>query len=148
MEANEHARTIVNERIVPYSREQVFEAWSNPKLLAQWWGPNGFTNTFHHFEFIPGGKWHFTMHAPDGTDYENFCEFHEFTAPERISIDHIEPVHRFRLTGIFTPVSGGTSIEFRQEFASADECNRIRSFVTDANEQNLDRLEAVLQKLK
>ena len=139
-------RTVLNQRIVPYTREQIFKAWTDPELLAQWWGPNGFTNTFHTFELKPGGKWHFTMHGPDGTDYENLCVFEEIVAPERVVLDHIETVHRFLLSGIFTPVGNGSHVEFRQVFASAEECARIRSFVTEANEQNLDRLEAVLKK--
>lgn len=140
-------RTIINRRIVPHTREQIFKAWTDPDLLAQWWGPKGFTNTFHTFELKPGGKWHFTMHGPDGVDYENLCVFEEIAAPERVVLDHIETVHRFLVSGTFTTVKNGTEIEFRQVFASADECNRIRSFVTAANEQNLDRLEAVLQKM-
>jgi uncharacterized protein YndB with AHSA1/START domain len=148
MSNDESARTVLNHRVVPYTRQQVFEAWTNPELLAQWWGPKGFTNTFHTFELKVGGKWHFTMHGPNGVDYENLCVFKEIVESERIVLDHLETVHRFLLSGIFTTVNDGTAIEFRQVFASADECNRIRSFVTEANEQNLDRLEAVLQKIK
>ncbi|MBX3720693.1 MAG: SRPBCC family protein [Turneriella sp.] len=141
-------RTVLNQRVVPYSREQIFKAWTDPELLAQWWGPKGFTNTFHTFELKPNGKWHFTMHGPDGTDFENLCVFEEIVAPERVVLYHLETVHKFRLSGIFTKTDNGTHVEFRQVFESAEECQRIRSFVTDANEQNLDRLEAVLQKLK
>lgn len=141
-------RTVLNQRVVPYTREQVFKAWTDPELLAEWWGPKGFTNTFHTFELKPDGKWHFTMHGPDGTDYENLCVFEEIIAPERVVLYHLETVHKFRLSGIFTKTANGTHIEFRQVFESAEECQRIRSFVTEANEQNLDRLEAVLNKLK
>lgn len=141
-------RTVLNQRVVPYTREQVFKAWTDPDLLAQWWGPKGFTNTFHTFELKVDGKWHFTMHGPDGTDYENLCVFEEITPPERVVLYHLETVHKFRLSGTFTKTDNGTHVEFRQVFESAEECQRIRSFVTDANEQNLDRLEAVLQKIK
>lgn len=141
-------RTVFNQRVVPYTREQVFKAWTDPELLAQWWGPKGFTNTFHTFELKVDGKWHFTMHGPDGTDYENLCVFEEITAPERVVLYHLETLHKFRLSGTFTKTDNGTHVEFRQVFESAEECQRIRSFVTDANEQNLDRLEAVLQKIK
>ena len=43
----------------------------------QWWGPNGFTNTFHEFDLRPGGAWRFIMHGPDGTDYPNESVFVE-----------------------------------------------------------------------
>lgn len=140
-------RTVANTRVVPYTREQIFKAWTDPELLAQWWGPENFTNTFHTFELKPGGKWHFTMHGPDGTDYENLCEFEEIVFPRRVVLYHHETMHKFRLSGIFMETEKGTHIEFRQVFESAAECSRIRSFVTQANEQNLDRLEAVLQRL-
>ena len=39
------ARTIVTTRMFDAPRELVFEAWTNPKHLVQWWGPNGFTTT-------------------------------------------------------------------------------------------------------
>lgn len=141
-------RTVLNQRIVPYTREQIFKAWTDPELLAQWWGPNGFTNTFHTFELKPGGRWHFTMHGPDGTDFENVCEFEQIDSPEKVVLYHHETMHKFRLTGKFSPAANGTHLEFRQVFESAEECSRIRSFVTEANEQNLDRLEAVLRKQK
>jgi len=141
-------QTVLNQRVIPFTREQVFEAWTNSELLAQWWGPKGFTNTFHTFELKPQGKWHFTMHSPDGVDYENLCVFEEIVKPERVVLYHLETMHKFRLSGIFTKTENGTHVEFRQVFESAEECNRIRSFVADANEQNLDRLVHVLQKIK
>ena len=66
---------ILTTRIVNFSQEQVFEAWSNPDHLKNWWGPNGFSNTFHEFNFRPGGKWSFIMHGPDCTGSSNESGF-------------------------------------------------------------------------
>ena len=74
-EPHNSERTIVNARVTAFSKRAVFEAFANPAQLKEWWGPNGFTNTFHEFQFVPGGDWRFTMHAPDGAKYENFCRF-------------------------------------------------------------------------
>ncbi len=46
-------------------------AVSDPKHLAQWWGPDGFTITTSSFDFRAGGVWRFVMHGPDGRDYQN-----------------------------------------------------------------------------
>src|SRR5688500_8680230 len=46
MELNE----IVTTRIFSYPRQLVWNAWTNPDHLKNWWGPNGFTNTFHQFD--------------------------------------------------------------------------------------------------
>jgi hypothetical protein len=59
---------------------------------------------------------------------------------------HLLPVHVFWLTATFEDVEGKTKLTFRQLFETAEECNRIKEFVIEANEQNLDRLEAVITK--
>ena len=135
---------IVTTRTMNAPRECVFRAWSDPALLAQWWRPKGFTNTFHTFEFRPGGAWKFTMHGPDGTDYHNESEFVEMRAPERIVFDHLRPMHRFRVTAKFEDAGGKTAVTFRMTFDTAEECERVEGFVAEANEQNFDKLEAVL----
>ena len=65
-------------------RELVFRAWTTPDLLARWWGPKGFTHTFHECDMRPGGMWKFAMHGPDGVDYPNHNVFVEFVQPERV----------------------------------------------------------------
>ncbi len=64
-----------NERILSASSAEVFAAHRDPERLARWWGPAGFTNTFTAFEFVPGGKWSFIMHGPDGKDFPNESVF-------------------------------------------------------------------------
>jgi uncharacterized protein YndB with AHSA1/START domain len=137
-------KEIINTRIFNLPYEVVFDAWANPELLAQWWGPKGFTNTFHEFDFRPGGTWKFTMHSPDGQGFVNTCIFEEIIKPERIVFKHLLPVHIFWLTATFEKVNGSTKLTFRQLFETAEECNHIKEFVIQANEQNLDRLETVI----
>ena len=64
-------KEIISSRIFHAPVDQVFKAWSDPVTIAKWWGTHGFTNTFHQFNFAPGGVWDFIMHGPDGTDYKN-----------------------------------------------------------------------------
>ena len=61
-------REIVSIRVFDFPRELVFNAWTDPEHLVHWWGPKGFTNTFHEFDLRPGGIWRFVMHGPDGRD--------------------------------------------------------------------------------
>lgn len=139
------ARATVHVRFLKAPREAVLRAWTDPATLARWWGPKGFRNTNHVCEPRAGGKWDYTMHAPDGTDYLNKSVFVEIS-PERIVIDHLEPMHRFLLTATLTEKDGGTELTFRQEFETAEELARIAVFVKPANEQNLDRLEDILKE--
>ena len=74
-------REIASTRVFDAPRERVFRAFSDPQVLARWWGPDGFTSTFQEFDFRPGGAWRFVMQGPDGADYRNESEFIEVVSP-------------------------------------------------------------------
>lgn len=142
MSADAHA--IVNSRMIAVARDRVWAAFSEPSALAGWWGPAGFTNTFHEFDFRPGGVWRFTMRGPDGAAYAMDHRFTEIVAPERIVVSHLQPGHDFTLTVTLAGRVGSTEIIWRMLFDDPAEAARVRPFVVPANEQNLDRLEAHL----
>lgn len=138
------AAEIVATRILDAPRWVVFRAFTDPDRLARWWGPKGFTNTFHQFDPRPGGKWRFVMRGPDGTDYPMVNEFVEVVPPERIVLRHIQEGHGFRLTIALADEAGRTRLDWRMRFDSAAEAERVREIVAAANEENLDRLQALL----
>jgi uncharacterized protein YndB with AHSA1/START domain len=131
-------------RVFGVSRERLFEAFCDRSQLARWWGPEGFTNTFAEFDLRPGGTWRFTMHGPDGAEYPNTNVFTEVDPPSRIAFVHDSPVHRFRMTMDFTAEDSAARLNWRMEFEDPDEAAKLRDFIVVANEQNFDRLEAVL----
>ncbi|WP_274651176.1 SRPBCC family protein [Paenibacillus humicola] len=137
---------LVASRVFDAPRDLVYEAWTNPEHLAQWWGPNGFTSTFHEYDLRPGGTWQFVMHGPNGVDYPNKSEFVEI-APERIVLRHLS-APRFQITAVIEQLGGKTRLTFRQLFETAAEFNAAKRFAPEANEQNLDRLGAQLQKMR
>ncbi len=143
---NTSDREIVTTRVLQAPRELVFRAFSDPDQLAQWWGPKGFTNTFHEFDMRPGGIWRFVMHGPNGVDYQNESVFVEVVKPERIVFQHLKPMHRFHMTMIFDEQAGKTLLTWRMFFESKAECDKVKTFAVEANEQNFDRLEAQLAK--
>jgi len=65
-------------------RERVWEAWTDPKQLAQWWGPAGFTNPVCEVDVRPGGAIRIDMRGPDGTVYPMTGVYHEIVAPEQL----------------------------------------------------------------
>lgn len=81
-------REIVITRIVNASRERVWQAFTTPEALAQWWGPTGFTITTKAFDLKEGGDWVFMMHGPDGRDYPNRVRFTRIIEPSRMEHDH------------------------------------------------------------
>ena len=141
-------REIVTTRIFDTPQEIVFKAWEDPNTLMTWWGPTGFTNTFHAFDFKPGGTWSFTMHGPDGKDYPNKNVFIEIIPSQLIVFDHLEQVHTFRVTARFEKTGDKTQLSFCMQFESIEEYDRVKPYVIDANEQNFDRLEAALAKMQ
>ncbi len=113
----------------------------DPERVAKWWGPDGFTNTIHQFEFENGGRWLLTMHGPDGTDYPNESRFTRIVADEVFEIEHLNG-HHFFLTIELKPVPEGTEVRWLQTFDTAEHFAKIAGFVAAANEQNLERLAA------
>ncbi|MBL7969689.1 MAG: SRPBCC family protein [Prolixibacteraceae bacterium] len=137
---------VITTRIFSHSRQLVFEAWTNPERLKNWWGPNGFTNTFYEFDLRPGGMWRFTMHGPDGTNYPNESIFVQIDVPELIIFDHLSQP-QFQIVATFEELQETkTRLTFRMIFKSADQYNALRSFVQEKNEENFDRLEIELQR--
>lgn len=142
------SRSFFHSRLIDAPPERVFRAVSEAEHLARWWGPNGFSSTFESFDLREGGRWKFVMHGPDGKDYPNENVFTEVRPPHRVMVEHVVG-HHFVLSIDLIPQAGDkTLVKWQQTFDSAKERERIAAFVHDANEQNLDRLQAEVAKVK
>lgn len=136
--------TFRTSRELPFSTTTVFGAIRNPQRLARWWGPAGFTNSFQTFEFVPGGRWVFTMHGPDGTNYPNESEFAEIVPGALVRIRHVSPPEFVLSIELLARGNDRTLVHWEQAFADAQVAERVRHIVEPSNEQNLDRLTAEL----
>src|SRR5690348_11758264 len=130
--------TFNTSREIPASVEKVFAAFSDPKRLAKWWGPAGFTNTFHVCEFKTGGRWSFMMHGPDGANYANESVFALVEPLKQVVVDHVSGP-KFRLTISLAGSAKGTLVAWSQAFENPQVAANIKHIVIPANEQNLDR---------
>ena len=146
-------REIVITRAFAAPRELVWRAWTDPAHVAQWWGPNGFTNTIHEMDVRPGGVWRFIMHGPDGVDYKNKIVFLEVVKPERLVYKHAgdegdEPVN-FHVTVTFAEQNGKTRLHMRMLFPSAEARDRVVETygAVEGLEQTIGRLAAYLATL-
>jgi uncharacterized protein YndB with AHSA1/START domain len=143
-------RGIWFERVFEAPRALVFDMWTDPKHVAQWWGPDGFTNSIQEMDVRPGGVWRFTMHGPDGVDYPNRIVFVEVVRPERLVYDHgadSPDGADFRAEVFFGDEGPRTRLTMRNLFASS----KIREMVSrefhavEGGQQTLDRLAAYLE---
>lgn len=134
---------VSTDRVLPFPARRIFTAFEQPDQLSRWWGPTGFTNTFETFEFQPGGRWVFVMHGPNGNRYPNESVFREIDPDARLVIEHVVAPW-YRLTVTLSPRGEGTLVTWHQAFESAEIASKLRGIVAPSNEQNLDRLEALL----
>jgi uncharacterized protein YndB with AHSA1/START domain len=81
--------TVVITRVFDAPRDLVWQAWIDPKMLAQWFGPRGFTSTVPEWDPRVGGALRIVMHGPDGNDYPMKGVFLEIVAPERLVFSNI-----------------------------------------------------------
>ncbi|MBP7843176.1 MAG: SRPBCC domain-containing protein [Proteobacteria bacterium] len=128
----------------------VWEAWTDPKQAAQWWGPRGFTLTTHSKELKVGGIWHYTMHGPDGVDYPNKALYLEVEKYSRLVYDHGGYDDRpplFRVTVNFSDFKGKTKMDMTMALPSAEAAEETKKFIKKAGgNATWDRLAEYLSK--
>jgi uncharacterized protein YndB with AHSA1/START domain len=149
---DEAARAIVVTRVFDAPRTLVFDAWTDSKHIARWYGPRGFSITTHSMDMRPGGVWLFDMHGPDGVDYPNKITFLEIVKPERLVYDHHDkgaPGY-FQTTVTFAEEGDKTRLTMRMLFQSKAERETVvkkYNAIEGAN-QTLDRLSEQLEKMQ
>jgi uncharacterized protein YndB with AHSA1/START domain len=128
-------------------RELVFMAWTDPKHLAQWWGPRGFTNPVCEWDARPGNAVHVVMRAPNGTDYPMAGEFREVVAPERLVFtsgaldENGKLLFQFLHTVTFVERSGKTLLTIHSRVTKTTaEANKYIGGFEAGMSQSLERL--------
>ena len=81
--------TVVITRVFAAPRALVWQAWTDPKMMAQWFGPRGFTSSVPQWELRVGGALGIVMHGPDGNDYPMKGVFTEVKEPERLVFTNV-----------------------------------------------------------
>jgi uncharacterized protein YndB with AHSA1/START domain len=75
-------REIRIERIFNAPRARVWQAFTDPKMVAQWWG-RGHKLVIERMEIERGGHWRYVEHTPDGPQgFEG--RYREVTPPQRL----------------------------------------------------------------
>lgn len=71
-------------RIFDAPRATVWRAWTDPKHLAKWWGPFGWTSPVCRFDARPGGAIRVDMKGPDGGVHTMLGSVVAVAAPRRL----------------------------------------------------------------
>jgi uncharacterized protein YndB with AHSA1/START domain len=137
-------------RIYDAPLRAVWDAWTDPEQVAQWWGPRGFTLTTHSKDLRPGGSWSYTMHGPDGVDYQNKTRYIEVENHSKLVYDHGGNDDRpplFRVTVLFSEIDGKTRMEMSMALPTPEAADETRQFIKKAGgDGTWDRLAEYLEK--
>lgn len=137
--------TFTHTRVFDVTLEQIYEAYTDPSLLRQRRWPKGFTNEFAVCEPVAGGAWNYVMIGPNGARHPNESRFVE-VSQAKIVIDHVSKPH-YVLTVTFQQEEKGTRMSRQQQFDTPEIYTQIKWFVSNANEENFDRLASLLGAL-
>jgi uncharacterized protein YndB with AHSA1/START domain len=128
----------------------VWEAWTDPAQVAQWWGPRGFTLTTHSKDLKVGGHWAYTMHGPDGVNYPNKTIYYEVEKHKRLVYDHggnDDQPPLFRVTVLFTETKNKTHMHMTMAFSTPEVAQESKKFIKKAGgNATWDRLAEYLEE--
>ena len=144
-------REVTITRVFDAPRTLVFKAWTDAKMLAQWWGPKGFTNPRCEIDARVGGAIRVDMRAPDGAIYPMDGEFREIVPPERLVFTNnaLDEAGNHIIEGLttvtFTEVAGKTKMTLHTRGAAVAEI-AVEYFqgMEMGWTMSIDRLEALL----
>lgn len=145
--------TLVLTRIFDAPRRLLFKLWTDPKHLAQWWGPHGFTNPICELDPRTGGAINVHMCGPDGRVYPMIGVYQEIVEPERIVFtsaaldEHGEPLFEVLNTVTMAEQDGKTTLTLRAKILqSTSQGERYLTGMEEGWTQSLVRLGAYVMK--
>jgi uncharacterized protein YndB with AHSA1/START domain len=133
-------------------RELVFKAYTDPKLLPQWFGPREYTTIVDKMEARPGGLWRFVQRNQNGEEFAFHGVHHDIVAPERIvATFEFEgvPGHVLLQTVTLERLGQKTRMVEQLLFQSvADRDGMVASGMQRGSDDSMDRLAEILATLK
>jgi uncharacterized protein YndB with AHSA1/START domain len=128
VQSNAGGDVLTIERLIAAPPERVFELWTDPEMLARWWGPDGYEIPASAMDVRPGGRWRTTMRSPEGTLHTVSGVYRTIDPPRRLVFtwawDDDKGVrgHETEVTVTFQSAPGGTKLALTQQtFQNADQ---------------------------
>ncbi len=72
---NKENKTVHVTREFSANLELVWEAWTNPELLDQWWAPKPWKSKTKYMDFKVGGRRFYAMVSPEGQEHWSVQDF-------------------------------------------------------------------------
>jgi len=142
-------------RVFDAPRSLVFKAWTDPKMMARWWGPKHFTAPLVESDARKGGKFRIHMRGPEGTIYPMHGLYEDVLEPERLVMrffvegDKGDVVLETLTTVGFTEQNGKTKLAMQVDVVkAAPEAAYMLEGMSEGWNQQLDRFVDLLSSLK
>lgn len=131
---NKETKTVSIKRDFAAGRDLVWEAWTNPEILDQWWAPKPFTSRTKSMDFKVGGRRFYAMISPEGK--ENWSA-HDFTA--------VNPKDNFKFLSTFTDSEGKANTELSASewdvnFSEHNETTTVSIIIKRDSLEDLEKL--------
>jgi uncharacterized protein YndB with AHSA1/START domain len=133
------------------TRESLFEAFTDPRLIIQWWGPENLTTLIDKLDPSPGGLWRFIQSDSAGTMYTFHGVYHEVACPERLVYTFEfegAPGHALLEIITFEGQNGRTRLTDKSVFQSVEDRDGMLAAGMEAGStESMDRLARLMGKL-
>lgn len=126
--AEQASRPFAMTRVLDAPRDLVFDAFTDPERMRQWWGPKGYTVIASKMDLRPGGSYHYGLRGLDGSAVWGKLVYREIVRPERMVLVNSFSDEAGGLTR--HPMSADWPLEMLSTFRFEDENGKTRFTVT------------------
>lgn len=71
-------------RVFDAPRDLVWQCWTEPERLMQWWGPRDHIMTISTLDLRPGGMFHYCLRSPTGQETWGLFTYMSIDEPEKL----------------------------------------------------------------
>jgi uncharacterized protein YndB with AHSA1/START domain len=144
-------REIHVERIFEAPRDRVFELFTDPELIPEWWGPRGTTTIVDEMDVRNGGTWRYVTRNSDGSETAFRGTYREVSPPDRI-VQTFEwegmPGHVSVDTAVFEDLGHRTKLVSTSIFHTTEERDgMLGSGMEKGMNETYQRLDELLERL-
>lgn len=114
--------------------KQVWKAWTDPDLLAEWWAPHPYKAVTKTMDFREGGHWHYYMLGPDGSKFWCWVDYLI-----------VELLKRFTGNDAFCDEEGNRNkdlpgMHWDSQFSATDTGTKVNVTITFASKEDLEKI--------
>jgi uncharacterized protein YndB with AHSA1/START domain len=131
--------------------DRVFKALTDPRLIAQWWGPRKYETIVDKMEVKVGGIWRFINRDASGAEYAFHGVYHEILAPTRM-VQTFEfegmPGHVSLETATLEDADGKTLFTAHSVYQSVeDRDGNVQAGMEAGARETYERLDEIIAKV-